>query len=93
VRLGGVIAAYASRADRPDLPFWPLLFNNVTLRLLGSDDFPMTAKEAAALDLNHAAATGALTMDTTVFPLAAIAEAHDLVDAGGRARVLVASEQ
>ena len=25
-----VIAAYATRHDRPDLPFWPLLFANVT---------------------------------------------------------------
>lgn len=29
---GGVLAAYVSRADRPELPFWPLLFANATLR-------------------------------------------------------------
>jgi NADPH:quinone reductase len=44
---GAVIAAYASRVDRPSVPFWPLLFANVTLRVLGSDDFPAEAKRLA----------------------------------------------
>jgi hypothetical protein len=35
-----VIVAYPSRADLPQLPFWSLLFANVELRLVGSDDFP-----------------------------------------------------
>ena len=43
-----VIAAYATRADRPEFPFWPMLFANVTIRLLGSDDFPAGAKQQAA---------------------------------------------
>jgi NADPH:quinone reductase len=43
-----VIAAYATRADRPEFPFWPMLFANVTIRLLGSDDFPAEAKQQAA---------------------------------------------
>jgi NADPH:quinone reductase len=44
-----VIATYATRADRPEIPFWPMLFANVTLRLLGSDDFPAEAKQHAAI--------------------------------------------
>ncbi|MEY9913231.1 NADPH2:quinone reductase [Catenulispora sp. MAP12-49] len=85
-----VIAAYATRADRTELPFWPLLFANVTLRLLGSDDFPVEAKRQAARDLTAAAAIGALTVDAgDHYPLEEIAEAHDRVDAGGRGRVLV----
>jgi NADPH:quinone reductase len=39
-RNGAVIAAFATRRDRPDFPFWPMLFDNITIRLLGSDDFP-----------------------------------------------------
>jgi NADPH2:quinone reductase len=50
-----VIAAYATRADRPELPFWPMVFNNVTIRLLGSDDFSAEAKQQAAQDLTTAA--------------------------------------
>ncbi|MDT0549153.1 MULTISPECIES: NADPH:quinone reductase [Streptomyces] len=87
---GAVIAAYATGADRTEIPFWTLLFNNVTLRLMGSDDFPAEAKRHAARDLTAAAAVGALTVDVgDRYPLADIAEAHERVDAGGRGRVLV----
>ena len=43
-----IIAAYATRSARTEIPFWTLLFNNVTLRLLGSDDFPDQARRQAA---------------------------------------------
>lgn len=80
---GAVIAAYASAQDRPELPFWPLLFANVTIRLLGSDDFPQAAKDAAARDLTSAAAQGALSIAVArTFPLAEIAAAHQLVESG-----------
>lgn len=86
----GVIAAYATRADRTELPFWSLLFANVTVRLLGSDDFPVAAKRAAARELTAAAAAGALHVDVGArFPLRDVAAAHERVDAGGRGRVLV----
>src|SRR3954451_3446139 len=55
-----VIAAYATRQDRPDFPFWPMLFDNITIRLLGSDDFPAQAKQQAAADLTAAARDRAL---------------------------------
>jgi NADPH:quinone reductase len=88
---GTVIAAYATRGDRPDFPFWPMLFDNMSIRLLGSDDFPITAKEQAAQDLTAAAAEGALSIAIgTPRPLARTAEAHDDVDTGSRNRVLVA---
>ena len=81
VRNGAVVAAYASAADRPALPFWPMLFANVTIRLLGSDDFPQDAKDAAARDLTTAAAESALSIPAgDVFPLDRIAEAHELIE-------------
>ena len=87
---GAVIAAYATRAARTEIPFWTLLFNNVTLRLLGSDDFPDQARRQAVRDLTAAAAAGALTVEVgDRFALQDIAEAHDRVDAGGRGRILV----
>jgi NADPH:quinone reductase len=87
-----VIAAYASRADRPELPFWPLLFANVTLRLLGSDDFSAEAKQQAGADLAAAAGAGALRIPIArPHPLTEIAAAHDHVDSGSHdGRVLVA---
>jgi NADPH2:quinone reductase len=85
-----VIATYSSLSDRIDLPFLPLLFANVTIRLLGSDDFPHQAKQDAARDLTAAATAGALSVRVgAVFPLTDIAHAHARVDAGGGGRVLV----
>jgi NADPH:quinone reductase len=90
-----VIAAYATRGERPDFPFWPMLFDNITIRLLGSDDFPAVSKQQAAVDLTAAAGDGALSIPIgTPLPLDRAAEAHDRVDAGTRDRVLLAiSEQ
>ena len=87
----GVIAAYATRGDRPDFPFWPMLFENIVIRLLGSDDFPIPSKQQAAADLTDAAREGALSLAIgTPLPLDKIAEAHDRVDAGTRDRVVLA---
>ncbi|MCX4681197.1 NADPH:quinone reductase [Streptomyces sp. NBC_01433] len=89
-----VIAAYATRSGRPQLPFWPMLFNNVTLRLLGSDDFPAQAVRQAVRDLTAAAAVGALTIDVgDRYPLEDIAKAHDRVDTASRGRVLLTVPQ
>jgi NADPH2:quinone reductase len=86
-----VIAAYATRQDRPEFPFWPMLFDNIVVRLLGSDDFPADAKQHAAADLTAAAQDGALSIPVdAMFPLEQTAEAHDRVDAGVRGRVLIA---
>jgi NADPH2:quinone reductase len=86
-----IIAAYGTREDRPTIPFRALLWANVTVRLLGSDDFPVDAKRAAARDLTTAARDGALTIPIgEPLPLTRIAQAHDRVDAGARDRVLIA---
>jgi len=91
VRNGAVLATYASPKERPDLPFWPLLFANVTIRLLGSDDFPAAAKDTAARDLTSAAAQGWLYVTVgDIFPLVRIAAAHELLESGkASGRVLV----
>jgi NADPH:quinone reductase len=90
-KVGTVIAAYATRDDRPTFPFWPMLFDNVTIRLLGSDDFPAAAKQQAATDLTASARAGALHVPIgDPLPLSEAAEAHDRVDAGNRDRVLLA---
>ena len=91
VRNETIIAAYATHDERPSFPFWPMLFDNVVIRLLGSDDFPAEAKERAAADLTTAARDGALSISIgEPFPLDQIADAHDHVDAGSRERVLIA---
>lgn len=90
IKTHGVIAAYATADDRPGFPFWPMLFDNVSIRLLGSDDFPPAAKQQAARDLTAAAQAGALTIETAPpMPLGHVALAHDRVDAGTRARIVL----
>lgn len=85
-----VIAAYATRDPRPTFDFWPMLFANLTIRLLGSDDFPAAAKYQAAADLTAAAQQRALRIPIgEPLPLARIADAHDMVDAGARERVVL----
>ncbi len=88
---GATIAAYATRDPRPQLDFWPMLFDNLTIRLLGSDDFPAEAKRTAAADLTTAARDGHLLVRIAEpFAFEQAAAAHDQVDADNRRRVLLA---
>ena len=81
LKLGGSLATYATNDAKPAIPFWPMVFNNIQVHFLGSDDFPIAAKRAAAQDLNRA-----FTAGWTGFAIAEqlaiseIARAHDLVD-------------
>ncbi|KEF08946.1 hypothetical protein ADK47_00595 [Streptomyces rimosus subsp. rimosus] len=78
---GGTIAAYATGAAAPALPFWPLAFKNATVRLLGYDDFPREAVRLAVPDITAAAAASALRYPiAAVHPLDAIADAHEAVE-------------
>src|SRR4051812_26280309 len=56
--VGGSLAAYAAGEPRPPVPFWALLFKNVRVDFLGSDDFPAGAKADAARELNAALEAG-----------------------------------
>jgi NADPH2:quinone reductase len=87
----GSIAAYAASDPHPTLPFWPLLFRNARLYLLGSDDFPLEAKLSAARELNAMLAEGwEGPRIARTFPLGEIALAHEAVESGHvRGRVVV----
>ncbi|HEV8582763.1 MAG TPA: zinc-binding dehydrogenase [Thermoanaerobaculia bacterium] len=78
---GGSIATYATGAPSPEIPFWPLVFKNVRLFFLGSDDFPPEAKAAAARDLNDALEAGWAGFEIAErIPLSDIAKAHEFVE-------------
>jgi NADPH2:quinone reductase len=86
----GIIATYATREDRTEIPFWPMLFSNVTIKLYGGDGFSHQAKQRAAFQLTQAAKEGALSIAIAEsLPLESIAEAHDKVDAGARQRIIL----
>ncbi|NUM46574.1 MAG: NADPH:quinone reductase [Anaerolineales bacterium] len=78
---GGSIATYASDVFTPELPFWPLVFQNVRLFFVGSDDIPAEAKQEAARTINQALEAGWSGFEIAEsFPLAEIAQAHEWVE-------------
>ena len=78
---GGSIATYATDSETPKIPFWPMVFKNVRLFFLGSDDFPKDAKMLAAKDLNSAFEAGWSGFEIAErIPLSEIARAHELVE-------------
>jgi NADPH2:quinone reductase len=74
-----------------------LLFKNIRLFFLGSDDFPAEAKLAAARALNDTLENGWQGFEIGArFPLESIAEAHEAVEEGkvtGRVVLSVGSEE
>ena len=89
----GSIAAYASDRDAPTLPFWPLVFKNVRLYFLGSDDFPTERKRQAAVELTAAASEGWVGLPIVeTYDLSQVAEAHARVELGGAGRVVIKVE-
>jgi NADPH:quinone reductase len=90
IAVGGVISSYYSSQDRPSIPYWKLAFADVSLRLLGSDDFPATVKAEAAQELTAALLEGALKSNISAsHPLTDIALAHEQVEQGSGGRVLL----
>jgi NADPH2:quinone reductase len=91
----GSVATYATNEATPKIPVWLMVFKNIRLFFLGSDDFPREAKIAATRDLNAALEAGWPGFEIGErIPLAEIARAHELVDhpaRPGRVVVIVGS--
>lgn len=54
----GSITTYATDSHEPRIPFWPLLFKNIRVDFLGSDDFTPADKAEAARAVNEALGAG-----------------------------------
>jgi NADPH2:quinone reductase len=81
LKLSGSIASYATEDPAPKIPFWQLVFKNIRVFFLGSDDFPKEAKLQAARDLNAALQAGWPGFEIGErIPLVEIARAHELVE-------------
>lgn len=91
LKMGGSVSAYATDNTTPKVPFWPMVFKNIRLFFLGSDDFPAEAKVAATRDLNAALQAGWAGFEIgEKIPLSEIARAHQLVEhPARRGRVVV----
>ena len=53
LKMGGSIGAYATDVAAPKIPFWQMVFKNIRLYCLGSDDFPVEAKLKTILPKCH----------------------------------------
>jgi NADPH:quinone reductase len=86
--MNGSIAAYATNLSTPSIPFWLMVFKNIRLFFLGSDDFSTQDKITATRDLNAALEAGWSGFEIAErIPLSEIARAHELVEhpaRGGR---------
>lgn len=83
LKVNGVIAAYASMGDaEPKLPFYPLMFGNVNLRLVAVFLIPYAARRKAISDINRCCSEGILKHRAKSLPLDQIVEAHEAVESG-----------
>lgn len=84
IKLNGCIAAYASEGNAsPQIPFYPLLFKGVTIRLANVYELPEDARFQAINDIYQALESRTLTHTIAAqFPLNEIVAAHELVESG-----------
>ena len=85
LQTGGTIATYAStRVPEPRLPFYKMMYKDVTIRIVIVYAMPEAAKAAAVSDINEALTTGRLAHRiAATLPLEQIARSNELIEAGG----------
>ena len=86
---GGTVATYGSSAEPdPVLPFYSLMFMNVTLRMIIAYSIPLSARRQAEADINTWLSEGALKgIVAETFDLDDVVAAHQSVEAGTRVGV------
>jgi NADPH:quinone reductase-like Zn-dependent oxidoreductase len=93
IRTGGVIATYSSTQVRePVLPFFQMMYLDLTLHLVIVYSMPEPAKQQAIADIANALHAGWLRHRiAAVVPLADIARANELVEQGGSIGCVIVS--
>ncbi len=91
LRTGGTIATYSStQAPEPKLPFYPMMFKDISLRFVLVYAMPETAKRQAAADITRFLEDSKFTHRIAeTFTLDDIAQAHEAVEQGRRGCVIV----
>jgi NADPH:quinone reductase-like Zn-dependent oxidoreductase len=84
IRTGGTIATYSSmQVPEPKLPFYRMMFMDLTVRMVLVYVMPEAAKQAAIADIERELAAGRLRHRVAHrLPLERIAEANELVEQG-----------
>jgi NADPH:quinone reductase-like Zn-dependent oxidoreductase len=91
IRVGGTIATYSSTQVRePRLPFYNMMFMDLTVRMVLVYVMPEDAKQAAISDIDRYLAEGRLRHRIARrLPLEKLAEANELVERGDLRGVVV----
>ena len=84
LRIGGTIATYSStQVTEPKLPFFEMMYKDITLRFVIVYAMPEDAKEHAIADINEALAADKLQHRIAhTLPLAEIAKGNELIEQG-----------
>lgn len=83
LKIGGSISTYATAEATPTLPFWELIFKNISIHFVGFDDIPQPAVEKALQELRVCLSEERLRHPIAAErPLEAIADAHSLIETG-----------
>lgn len=82
LRIGGTIATYASTSvPEPTLPFFQMMYKDITVRMVIVYAMPEAAKEHAVADIGKALATNSLQHRIAhTMPLADIVHSNELVE-------------
>ncbi len=85
IRIGGTIATYSStQVTEPKLPFYQMMFQDLTIRLVIVYAMPEEAKQQAIADIDQALRAQTLKHRVThVVGLDETAKAHTLIETGG----------
>ena len=85
LKVNGIIASYSSsKMPEPVIPFYPLMFKNISLRTVLVYNMPEDAKQKALSDISLALENNQLKHRIAqVYSLADAAKAHQAVEAGG----------
>jgi len=85
IRVSGTIATYASMTvNEPKLPFYRMMFMDLTIRMVIVYAMPEAAKQQAVADTNAWLKAGRLQHRIAhVVPLDEIVRAHELIEQGG----------
>jgi NADPH:quinone reductase-like Zn-dependent oxidoreductase len=93
IRIGGVIATYSSTQNaQPELPFYRMMYLDLTVRTVIVYEMPELAKEHAVTDIDDALRSDRLAHRVAhVVPLDEIARSHELIERGGFRGAVVVS--
>jgi NADPH2:quinone reductase len=87
----GSIASYGSAlAMRPELPFYPLMFKNITLNMMLVYLLDQADRQRAVLAIDRWLKNGSISEHIAhQFPLADTAKAHEAVEKGGKSGAVI----